>query len=82
MPEKVALAIGVSQSGTLIFLPGARTGAEQFATWAESQGFDVIRLIDEDDRKITARDIYDAIENLPQGVKHLFSVPCFNQFHF
>ena len=74
MARKVALAIGVSQSGNLKFLPAARTGAEEFAKWAELQGFEVIRLIDDNNEEITAEKIYDALDDIlkARDVERLF----------
>jgi hypothetical protein len=41
MADSVAIVIGVSRIPGLQPLPGARTGADEFATWARGQGFDV-----------------------------------------
>lgn len=74
MARKVALAIGVSQSGNLTFLPAARIGAEEFARWAELQGFEVVRLIDGNSEEITAGRIYDALDEVlrARDVERLF----------
>jgi hypothetical protein len=41
MASSLAIVVGVSKIPGLQPLPGARTGADEFAAWARAQGFDV-----------------------------------------
>jgi hypothetical protein len=71
---RAAILIGVSQSGTLDYLPAVRDGIRMMADWARTQQMDtVICLSDEDGNSVTAQAIKDAIRDIraPRTVEQL-----------
>jgi len=61
VPRKVALVIGVKNAEGLIPLPGAWTGADMVAHWAEQSGFEVHTFTDRTS-PVTRSDIAQAIK--------------------
>ena len=60
MARQIAIVIGIKKVGNLIPLPGAISGANDFASWATGAGFDVIRITDETE-PVSAQAVKQAI---------------------
>ena len=74
MGRDVAVSIGVKNSSNLVPLPGAITGAKDFAAWADRNEFEVRLLTDENDQVVDGKAIFDVInrEISAGGVDRLF----------
>lgn len=59
--KKCAIAIGVNKAGNLPLLNAAAKGAQDFADWAQSQGYDTTLLTDNDGQHVMASDIKKAV---------------------
>lgn len=73
MARQVAIVIGVKNAGNLTPLPGAISGATDFASWAASAGFEVFKITDERE-PVTAYVVKEAFKSalkLP-NVERLF----------
>jgi hypothetical protein len=61
--KKCAVIIGVNKTGGLPVLSAAVTGAKQFKSWADGQGFETTLLTDEGGGKVTVKEITDAVRS-------------------
>jgi Caspase domain len=59
--KRAAICIGVNRAGTMRELAAAARGAADFAAWAESQGCEVELLTDDEGKRVTVADIFDAV---------------------
>jgi hypothetical protein len=73
MPRRIAIVIGVRRAEGFAELPGAAAGADAFARWAASDGFEVSRYVD-DAGPVTVGPIVDEIDALVNAldVEQLF----------
>src|SRR6202007_3314385 len=62
MPRRAGVCIGVNHAGSMSPLRAAVQGARDFADWFTSQGCDTDLLVDENGRRISVVDIFDAVE--------------------
>jgi hypothetical protein len=60
--KKCAVIIGVNKTGGLPELFAAVKGANDFKNWAEKQGFETVLLTDEDGKKVTVKEITNAVK--------------------
>ncbi len=67
---KCAIVIGVDKTGDLPVLQGAADGANQFASWAQNQGFTVKLLTDEDGSMVSLPDVKRAVREFVNERKY------------
>lgn len=60
--QKCAVIIGVNKTGKLPELFAAVKGAKDFKVWADNQGFETILITDENGKKVTVKEITDAVK--------------------
>lgn len=61
MAKRLAISIGVSKAGHLVELPGALSGARDFAKWAKAADFDTTLITDENG-PVTVAALRDTIQ--------------------
>ena len=69
----VALAIAVTNVSGFPSLPGSVTGARDFASWAEDQGFEKVVVLTDETRPVRAKDLYGVVAAaVDAGVARIF----------
>jgi len=64
MGKRVFFGIGVAQPQGMVALPGAKTSIDQMASWADRQGYSVIRAITDETAAVTASGIAEELRPL------------------
>jgi hypothetical protein len=61
MSDRIFLSIAVSKPEALVELPGARTAARRMASWAEANGYRVVKIDDAEGQEVTIERIREAL---------------------
>ncbi|MFZ6681934.1 caspase family protein [Undibacterium sp. Tian12W] len=68
MVRKAMVAIGVDKTASSFpTLRAAAFGAKQVADWANNQGFDCVLLTDEGSKKVSHKDVFDAVKKFAEA---------------